>query len=280
MLGRSVNAQMSQRVDYTWPFAKTANLLQSADITFINLEGPIKKDCPVTNFGLLFCIDSRSIAGFTHAGMDIVSLANNHAGDQGAEGITSSLELLAAVEIGVVGITNPYLTEVKGAKFAFLGYTDIPPNKPSSAVANELVLGNEIAEARGRADIVIVMFHWGSEYTYQPTARQRELAHLSINAGADLVLGNHPHWYQPVEQYQGKFIVYSHGNFVFDQMWSRKTREGIVGKYVFYEGKLISIEFLPVVIYDYGQPRVEYGSEGDKILQNLQLLSEHIEQQR
>ena len=91
----------------------------------------------------------------------------------------------------------------------------------------------DIQALKRQVDFVIVAFHWGIEYTALPTQEQRGIAHQAIDAGADLILGNHPHWVQATEKYQGKYITYAHGNFVFDQMWSQETREGVVGKYTF-----------------------------------------------
>lgn len=279
MLGRAVNSKMVEKNSFTWPFARTANILRGADITFINLEGPTMKKCPVTGTGMLFCIDSRSIEGLTFAGIDVVSLANNHGGDQGPEGITSTQNLLAAADIAVVGITNPQTIKVNGTNFAFLGYTDVAPNKPGPAIARDEVVVKEINAAREEADVVIVMYHWGVEYTHQPTQRQRQLGRLGIDAGADLVLGNHSHWYQPIEKYKDKFIVYSHGNFIFDQMWSQETREGVIGKYTFFDNTVVDIEFLPITIYDYGQPQIATGEEGAKIMQQIHHLSKKLQSQ-
>ncbi|EKD67007.1 MAG: hypothetical protein ACD_48C00640G0003, partial [uncultured bacterium] len=95
---------------------------------------------------------------------------------------------------------------------------------------------------------------WGEEYTATPSARQKELAHFIIDSGADLILGNHPHWIQPPEVYSGKYIMYAHGNTIFDQMWSEETKIGVIGKYTFSGMRLVDVEFIPTYIQDYGQP--------------------------
>jgi poly-gamma-glutamate synthesis protein (capsule biosynthesis protein) len=127
---------------------------------------------------------------------------------------------------------------------------------------------------QGIADIIIVAFHWGIEYTDMPSERQKQLAHLAVDSGADLVLGNHPHWIQPVEIYQDKLIVYAHGNFVFDQMWSEKTREGVIGRYVFYDDKLVDAQFIPIYISSYGQPDLAESPRKEKILETMKRSSE------
>lgn len=98
---------------------------------------------------------------------------------------------------------------------------------------------SEISQAEKKSGMIIVMFHWGNEYTEKITSRQSELAHLAIDAGADLVIGSHPHWIQSTETYKGKQIDYSLGNFIFDQYWSDKTKQGSIAKYTFLNHQLI-----------------------------------------
>lgn len=257
---RSTNFQTSQRNDFTWPFAKTAEVLKSADITFINLETPLMKNCQPINEGMRFCGSDKHIEGLEFAGVDVASLGNNHSANYGKAGIDETKELLEKNGIAVTGLKGPVYLEVKGVKFAFLGYTDIEKN-PLVSDAGEEKIKAEVGEARKNADVVVVQYHWGTEYLTPPEDRQRFLGRLAIDAGADLVIGNHPHWIKPVEFYNGKLITYGHGNFVFDQQWSQKIKEGVVGKYTFYGKDLIDAEYLPVEIVNYGQP---YFLEGEK----------------
>lgn len=245
---RYVNFQTVKKNNFRWPFEKTADFLKSGDITFINFETPLIKNRPLTGEGMVFCGDPRNVEGLIFAGVDVANLANNHMGDYSALGINSTVGLLESAGILVTGISGPAFKNIKGLGFSFLGYDDV-----SSKIDEEKIKA-EIELARKNSDIVIIAFHWGSEYVSQPSKRQRDLAHLVIDSGADLVIGNHPHWIEPVEIYKDKVITYAHGNFIFDQMWSQKTREGVVGKYTFYDKKLIDAEFLPVLIEDYAQP--------------------------
>ena len=144
--------------------------------------------------------------------------------------------------------------------------------------AEDVKIVKDVQTAKQHADIVVVAYHWGVEYVDLPSTRQIDLAHLTIDAGADVVLGNHPHWIQPVELYNGKFIIYAHGNFVFDQEWSPETKLGAVGKYTFYEKKLIDVEYLPIRIIDYGQPYFLSPEEGSQILQKMKENSVRIAQ--
>jgi poly-gamma-glutamate capsule biosynthesis protein CapA/YwtB (metallophosphatase superfamily) len=102
---------------------------------------------------------------------------------------------------------------------------------------------------------------------------------VAIDAGADLIIGNHPHWVQGVEFYKGKCITYAHGNFIFDQMWSQETREGVLGKYVFNADGLVDVQFYPIIIDDYAQARFADAVEADMILQRMKASSVEIARQ-
>lgn len=268
---RSVNFHATRRKNFNWPYEKTKDVLKSADITFINLETPLIQNCPLTQEGMIFCGDFRSVDGLVYAGVDVATLANNHAGNWGSKGLRATDNLLKIRGIHTTGNTNSpgaAYKFVKGINFAFLGYNDIEKTSLVSS-AEDGKIKSEIGEARRNADVVIVQFHWGTEYMTEPEERQRYLGELAIDSGADLVIGNHPHWIKPVEFYKDKLITYAHGNFVFDQEWSQKTKEGVVGKYTFYEKDLIGVEFLPIEIVDYGQPYFLEGAKKKKILDEM-----------
>lgn len=264
---RMVNTITTQRGNFRWPFEKTAERLQQVDITFINLETPLVEGCRATQVGMIFCGDPRNIEGLQYAGVDVASVANNHALNQGREGFLETVDHLEQAGILAVGDAGqPAIIEKNGVRFAFLGYNDFGGDPTLMAEASEERLQRDIQAAREQADVVIAQFHWGDEYRRQPNARQRELAHLAVDLGADLVLGNHPHWFQSVEFYKDTLIAYSHGNFVFDQMWSAETREGMVGEYVFSGTTLVDVQYHPVLIEEYGQPRwLEGGAAEDSV---------------
>lgn len=269
---RSVNYKTISYGNFHWAWEKTADLLRSSDFTLINLESPILEHCPTTNEGMTFCGDKRHIEGLQFAGVDAANMGNNHAGNYGEEGVEETAALLHAAGILPIGIQNPVYRDIRGMKFAFLGYNDIG-RQPGVGHIEDETFTKEIQEASLSADVVIVSVHWGVEYTHEPTDRQIETGHAMIDAGADVVIGNHPHWVQPVELYKKGLIMYAHGNFIFDQMWSRETREGVVGKYTFYDDTLVDVEFFPVVIEDYGQPRWAEGDEKATILQGMKPFS-------
>ncbi|MDO8570338.1 MAG: CapA family protein [Candidatus Daviesbacteria bacterium] len=263
---RSVNYQAVTRNNFNWVWEKTGNIIKNADITLINLESPLITNCPLTQEGMIFCGDKRNIAGLKFAGVDVANLANNHSGNYGQQGITEAVDLLNQTNILPAGINGPVYQNIRGLKFGFLGYNALEK-------INEEKVCQDIKEVKNKAQIIIVAFHWGTEYQAQPDEFQKNLAHKAIDCGVDLIIGNHPHWIQPVEIYHDKLITYAHGNFIFDQMWSEKTKEGVVGKYTFYDDKLIDVEFLPVKIENYGQPYFLEGQAKLQILDEMKLES-------
>ncbi|MDP3987731.1 MAG: CapA family protein [Candidatus Levybacteria bacterium] len=265
---RSVNFKTVTINNFRWPYEKTFEVLKSADLTFINLESPLIDNCPLTNEGMVFCGDKRNVGGLIFAGVDVANLANNHSSNYGEQGLSSTVDLLSKFGILSSGTGPISYTRIKNTRFAFLGYNALDFQQ-SNLKINKTRIKSDITKARKNADIIVVAFHWGEEYTPQPNKVQRELAHLAIDSGADLIIGNHPHWIQPVEIYRNKLIMYAHGNFVFDQMWSEITKEGVIGRYTFFDKKLIDVEFLPIKIESYGQPYFLEGKEKEDILKSL-----------
>lgn len=272
IMARSINYQIEKgEKDSKWFFQKVHDVLVKADMNIINFESPIVKICPPTKDRVTkFCSNEKIIDGLKYARIDIANLANNHIDDYAQDGINNTLTLLENAGITSAGIRNPVFKEVKNIRFAFLGYNDVPKIGDGNVLGNIEKIKSEISQAQQRADVVIVSFHWGIQYTDQPTKRQQQLAHLAIDAGADIVIGNHPHWIQPVEVYKDRLIIYSHGNFIFDQLWSEKTRIGIISRLYFYDKKLVDVEFFPIRIGDFGQPYFLSGIERKKILTTLE----------
>jgi poly-gamma-glutamate synthesis protein (capsule biosynthesis protein) len=145
-----------------------------------------------------------------------------------------------------------------------LGYDAIAPSywaKTAKAVGSaqltEAALKADIGAARrAGAELVIVFPHWGVEYTTRVSAQQSRLGHAAIDAGADMVIGNHAHWAGALEVYKGKPIWYSLGNFVFDQTWSEQTMEGITLELTFDGTRLVQAVMRPHVILDKAQPNL------------------------
>lgn len=271
---RSVNYQATIRNDFLWPYRNIANTVADADITFINLETPLIKNCPITQEGMVFCGGDKHIDGLKLMGVDVASIANNHAGNHGVRGLGETIQLLEKNKIEVTGDVTAVYKKVKGITFGFLGFNDISGGIEGIQSAQLELIQNSIAETRKNADVVVVMYHWGAEYRAQPDKRQIELGHFTVDAGADLVASNHPHWVQPVEVYNGKVIMYAHGNTIFDQEWSQETKRGVLGKYIFAGKQLVDIEFIPIGLRDYGEAYLAEDALKQTVLDSLKLESE------
>jgi poly-gamma-glutamate capsule biosynthesis protein CapA/YwtB (metallophosphatase superfamily) len=276
---RGVNYFATVKHDFLWPFRPTADYTKNADITYINLEAPLFAGCPVSPAeSFTFCGDARFVNGLTFMGADVANLANNHLSNYGAEGITATDQLLQKNGILTSGLGPVAVIDVRGIKFGFIGFNGV------GRAIDQTALKEGIARARQLADIVVVQFHWGKEYERQPMPDRGvptpddpvNIGHEAIDWGADIVIGNHPHWYQGVEVYKGKLITYAHGNFVFDQMWSEETREGVIGTYTFYGTQLVAASWKPVRSYDYGQPVFMNAQDSASTLQTMEAASDTL----
>lgn len=256
MLGRSVNTKLHKQEDFVFPFRKINNFFQGSDIVLVNLESPFGENCPQIDTGMVFCADQNSVVGLKSMHVTHANLANNHISNQGINGIDHTKDTLLQNQITPVGLSTSsglVVSQIKNTKLAFLGFNDVPPYpKQINNLSKELLL-KQLDLATKSADIVIVSLHWGNEYQLS-SKRQREFAHLAIDNGADLVIGHHPHWVQETETYKNVPIFYSLGNFVFDQMWSQKTREGLVAKIVFENNKVSTYSATPIFINKDYQP--------------------------
>ena len=227
MLARDVVVLMRER-GVLYPFARVLPLFDGADVLVGNLEGTLADRGEPLEKRYTFRAPPGLAEGLALAGFDAVNLANNHAYDFGAVGLADTLDALDAAGVARFGAgwdraaaLAPAFIDVKGETIALLGFDDIFGARTAgegiagvAAASDEVVAA--VAAAAAGADYVVVSFHWGTEYASTPTARQRELAHAAIDAGADVVLGHHPHVLQPWERYGDGLIVYSLGNFVFD----------------------------------------------------------------
>lgn len=261
MLSRGVGERMRAENDWTFPFQQIAETLAAADLTFGNLECPLSDQGRNRHHLYSFRADPRAIEGLTRAGFDVMSLANNHAYDWGAPALLDTQERLRAAGILPVGAGAndleahyPVLVDCGGVKLAFLAYVNIEPKEATAApdkpgvawLEPERVMA-DIRFARPLADVVIVALHWGVEYATQPQREQVALARQMIDAGADLVVGGHPHVVQPLEPYQGRWIAYSLGNFVFDQK-APGTHRGLMLQVKLTDKQISEVKPIPIVI--------------------------------
>jgi gamma-polyglutamate biosynthesis protein CapA len=275
MLDRGVKYQiLKQDGNWRWPFLKVADEFKKADIVFGNLEGPISDKGTKAGSIYSFRDDPRVISGLTSAGFDVLSVANNHAFDYTREAIEDTFVRLKEAGIDYTGggqnateAGTPVIKETDGVKFGFLAYTNLCPlswraakekagiNCVSSADLEKIK--KEIEEAKKQADIVIVSMHAGEEYSQELNWFQTQLAKNAIDAGADIIIGHHPHVAQKYEVYKNKYIFYSLGNFVFDQSFSTSTMEGLMVKMIVSEGRIKDVTSTAVKINAEFQPEIE-----------------------
>ncbi len=230
MLDRSVFLKTQKALDYNFPFLKITDWLQDFDLRIGNLEGPITDFQSVANGTganrLIFTFSPQFLQPLK-TNFDFFSLANNHTKNFGLRGLEQTRNYLVQERIGYFGDpenTEDYLsttTEKNGFRLAFVGYHGLVENGLPEVLT-------EIKKLREQNDFIIVYPHWGVEYeTTKISSRQRSEAHQLIEGGADLIIGTHPHVVQPEEEYLGKKIFYSLGNFIFDQYFSAETMQGL-----------------------------------------------------
>jgi Bacterial capsule synthesis protein PGA_cap len=243
-------------------------LIEGADLAIANFENPAPDSFRFHTSGTVFSADPKLIKGLANAGIDWVSLANNHIGDAGRNGILQTIDNLAehGIKSGGAGkdarsARRPTILEANGVKVGIIGYDTIAPgyragtDRPGSASFTIENVKSDVKKARDSgAQVVIVFPHWGTEYDPTPFKGQQALARAAIDAGADMVIGNHAHWAGAVETYEGKPIWYALGNFVFDQTWSEPTMEGMTLELTFSGGELVQARMRPHIILDKSQP--------------------------
>lgn len=242
MLDRGVRSSVNKNFngDYSDLFSKM-EVLKKSDVVFANLEGPASDQGRDLQNLYSFRMDPDTIPALKGAGMSIVSVANNHAGDWGREAFIDTLNRLEENEILYTGggiskdVENPTIIEKYGMKIGFLGFSDVGPQNLSAKedtvgilLANNPRYEEIIKNAKSQVDYLVVSIHWGDEYKTTNNARQETLAKKAVDAGAKLVIGHHPHVIQNTEVYKDSLIVYSLGNFIFDQKFSTATMQGML----------------------------------------------------
>lgn len=263
--------------DFGYTVAATKDITTDADITVINLEAPLVDFCPYHDSGFTFCGRPGFTDALLEAGVDVVTMENNHITNYGPQGVAETEDHLEAAGLAWADRYSPAIVDVNGMTFGFVAFNGVGENIDREAMTKRI---SSLAE---QVDVVVVAYHWGAEYVTMPTSAPGiaeddpiEIGHLAIDAGADLVIGNHPHWVQGVEFYKGGFITYAHGNFIFDQMWSYETRVGVLGRYTFYDDTLIGVEFTPVLIENYAQPVPMSGDERQAVLDTMKDASDQL----
>lgn len=228
MLARRVQEQIDEHGP-AFPFHHVRPLLSQGDISFGNLESPLSRHGTPrhTRGSPVFRGPPEAARGLREAGFQAMSVANNHIFDYGEAAFRETLDVLKAVGIYPVGAglnleaaLAPVVLPVRGNRIAFLAFCNArvaTRDSPGTAPLRRDVVRAAISDARAQADWVVVSFHQGLEYSDYPTSGTITTAHQMIDAGADAVVGHHPHVLQGIERYSHGVIAYSLGNFVFDQ---------------------------------------------------------------
>lgn len=274
MFGGSSQPIMEQ-YGYDHPFAATRHILESADITLANLETPLtNRGEPITEKQFLFRNPPEKVApALKRAGFDIVSLANNHTLDYGTQGLQDTLEALQNNGIRYHGAgmnsdeaRKPVVYELPDGQTAgFLAYSCTFPeefwaaaDKAGTAFCHERHVRADVASlVEQKVDIIVVSFHWGAERARELRPYQPLLAHAAIDAGADVIIGHHPHVLQGIEYYREGLILYSLGNYTFGSR-TQHARTSVIANMVFKDGKFSKLEMTPINVNNFEvdfQPR-------------------------
>lgn len=272
MLNRGVEWTINKygKKDWKFPFLKVAEDLEKADILFGNLESPISDKGRKVGSIYSFRVNPKAIEGLNYAGFDILSVANNHIFDYGRTAMEDTFLRLKQAGIDYVGggfnekeAHSPIIKEIKGTKIAFLAYTNLGSKnweatgkRSGISWLTEERLVEDIKKTKKKSDIVVVSMHFGQEYQTKANSSQKLFARTAIDAGADLVVGHHPHVVQETEEYKGKYIAYSLGNFVFDQGFSEKTMQGLILKVLIEGDKIKEVIPIEIKINKFFQPRL------------------------
>ncbi|HEX2972546.1 MAG TPA: CapA family protein [Tepidisphaeraceae bacterium] len=308
MLSRNVAAKAKAAGDPYLPFRGVAELLDSSDFNFGNLESPFAPpagdgssaspggpsesdwDGVIGGKSLVFGAPNKSLSALARFNFRVLSMANNHALDQDEAGLLHTIDRLAANGIRVVGAGanledawRAQVVERQGRKIAFLAVSYASLNYGTDE-RNEYVariedldrLRSQVRALKSQAEFVAVAMHAGNEYTSEPTQAQVDFAHAAIDAGASLVVGSHPHWLQRFERYRGGLIFYSLGNFVFDLDSSPDVRVGAAVRVYVAENNEVWAEVIPVEIENGCCPRPSRGDEITRALERMGLRSARI----
>jgi len=232
-------------------FSCIKDVLHGADLALANLEGPITSHDSVSvgtapgiegNYTFTFPLSTAEL--LKRHNIALVNIGNNHIMNFGREGLAETKQKLSGVGVDFFGDPSgntALYKRVKGVPFAFVNYNEFLGTAESSIYGTLA----EIKDAQKKGYVVIVYTHWGEEYA-PVTPRVRQLAHTFVEAGADIVLGSHPHVVQEHEIYKGAHIYYSLGNFIFDQYWEESVRRGLLVRVEFTPTGIVKVDEIPI----------------------------------
>lgn len=268
--------------NYSYFFQNLQPVIGMDDLTIANLETTFTDTTKKQDKRFNFKGDPSYVNILTKGSVEVVNLANNHTMDYLQEGYEDTKSTLSQHNIDYYGYKTIHLEEVNGIKIGFAGFNVLKGYKQAK---KDVIDALEYMK-QNNVQMKIITFHWGIERDYQFNKEQQELAHLSIDQGADLIVGHHPHVLQGIEQYKGKYIIYSLGNFVFGGNKNPKDKDSMILSYSvdFTNGNLVneSINIIPVLISsktngnDY-QPYIVENEDKQRILQKINNYSYHYQ---
>lgn len=291
MLGRRVGVRAAAAGDASLPLRPLQRRLRSADLTLGTLESTLSDDGPPQQGDDSFAAPPAVLDGLADAGFDAVSLADNHTGDFGERALLRTLDLLADGPVRAFGAGRDraeagtaYVAERNGVRFGVIGFNAIGetpratarrpgalsvrmPPRTGPLVASDLAHVERLVRRLDReVDVVVVLPHWGTQYTHVAEPIQSRVARRLATAGADLVVGGHPHWVQGLAWHDGTLVVHSLGNFVFDMDFMTQTQQGVVLEAVFWGPDLKGFRLVPYAMDDDFAPRPVRGPLAADIL--------------
>lgn len=256
------------------------DIFASDDLTIVNMEGTLTDSEAIVEKSFNFKADVEYVNILTEGSVEAANLANNHSHDYSNEGYEDTIAALDGAGIFNFGYERTASMEIKGLRITLLGY-----NMLSNREENLKLMKDSVASAKvGGSNLVIVSFHWGKERQYSPLEYQKEAAHTAIDAGADLVLGHHPHVLEGIEKYNGRYICYSLGNFCFGGNKNPSDKDTMIFQqtFTFENGNLLdddNIQIIPCSLSssssknDY-KPRVLEGSEKERVMKKIEDMSD------
>lgn len=259
-------------------------IFQHDDLSTVNLETTLTDATEKAAKKFRFKGDPSYTQILTDAGIESVNLANNHIFDYLQKGYKDTKTNLEKANIGYSGYGDTYVTEIKGVKVGVLGYE----GWDDTAEVRDQAESDILAMREDGVAIIVVHYHWGIERSYVPEESQRSLAQFTVDAGADLIVGHHPHVVQGIEEYNGKFIVYSLGNFMFGGNRNPSDKDSFVFQQTFHleDGQVTEQQDIDIVPFsissrsdrnDY-QPTKLDGAEKERVMEKIIDVSNEIEE--
>lgn len=288
---RCVQAAIDARGSPDYLYAEVLDQIQQADLAIGTLNATLSDSTQHTG-----CVPTYMLVGSSNnadalaaAGFDIMSVATNHIKNGGNQAFLDTLDNLRRVGIAPVGAGSnleealkPLVVTVKGVRFGIVSLGMVEPmafagpDTPGIAILTNENLQAAISAARQVSDVVIAMPHWGPEDTPDPNPYQLMSAQAAVEAGADLVMGNHTHVVQAVQEINGITVFYGLGNFVFDQTWDLSHQQGVILK-VTFEGKhMQGYEFIPTHVDGDGTVHIADTEEAAQVLERIQGASDRL----